>query len=166
MRKTTTSLAIFCSAVAVGVLTAGCGKRGDPLPPLRPYPGAAEGVEIRQVGNRIELEWRAPTRNTDGTIEKLELAEVEVRRRIIDIAALIEEQTKVIEPPEPPDPEEEAETEEAETEDLETEEPVTEEPETETDERPTTLPSEPVPSLRSLNAVSYTHLTLPTTRIV
>jgi len=121
---------------------------------LRPYPGAAEGVKIRQVGNRIELEWRAPTRNTDGTTEKLELAEVEVRRRIVDIAALIEEQTKVIEPPDPPDspdPEEEAETEEAETEDLETEEP-----ETETEERPTTLPSEPVPSvpsLRSLNDV-------------
>ncbi len=67
---------------------------------MRPFPAAAEGLTIRQIGNRIELEWRAPTSNTDGTIEKLELAEVEVRRRIIDIAALVEAQTETIEPPE------------------------------------------------------------------
>jgi len=95
---------------------------------VRPFPGAAEGLAIRQVGNRIELEWRAPTRNTDGTTEKLELAEVEVRRRIIDIAALVEAQTEVIEPPEP-----------------EAEDPKTEDPETETDDRAVTEPSEPSP---------------------
>ncbi len=137
MRKTTTSLAIFCSAVAIISTSAGCGKRGDPLPPLRPFPDSAEGLTIRQIGNRIKLEWRAPTRNTDGTVEKLELAEVEVRRRIIDIAALVEAQTEMIEPPEPePKPEEDAETEDLET----------EEPETEPDERPVTEPSEPSPA--------------------
>ena len=146
MRKTTTSLAIFCSAVAVGVLcvSAGCGKRGDPLPPLRPFPAAAEGLTIRQVGNRIELEWRAPTRNTDGTTEKLELAEVEVRRRIIDIAALVEAQTEVIEPPDPePEPKKDAEPEDIETE--------PEDIETETDERPATEPSEPSPPMPSIH---------------
>ena len=142
MRKTTTSLAIFCSAVAVGVgvmsASAGCGKRGDPLPPLRPFPDAAEGLTIRQIGSRIELEWRAPTRNTDGTTAKLELAEVEVRRRNIDIAALVEAQTEVIDPPEPepePEPKKNAEP----------EDPETEEPEPETDQRPVTEPSEPSP---------------------
>lgn len=78
-----------------------CGKRGDPLPPLRPFPGTAQGLTIRQVGDQITLTWQAPTQNTDGTIEKLELSEVEVRRRIIDIAALVEEQTETIEPEEP-----------------------------------------------------------------
>lgn len=98
----------------------GCGKRGDPLPPLRPYPGAAQNLTIGQAGNRIQLEWRAPVRNTDGTTEKLELAEVEVRRRVIDIPKLIEEQTKTIEPE--PEPSEEVE----EVAESETEEPETE----------------------------------------
>ena len=132
MRKTTTSLAIFCSVVAVITTSARCGKRGDPLPPLRPFPGAAEELTVRQIGNRIKLEWRAPTHNTDGTTEKLELAEVEVRRRIIDILALVEAQTQTIEP--------------RELEEDREKEPKTEEPETpetpETMEAPETEPGE------------------------
>lgn len=79
---------------------AGCGKRGDPLPPLRPFPAAAEGLTVRQVGNLLRLEWRAPARNSDGTTEKLDLAEVEIRRRVVDIDALVEAQTEPYEPPE------------------------------------------------------------------
>lgn len=56
---------------------------------------------MRQVGDRIRLEWRAPSRNTDGTVEKLELSEVEIRRRVIDIPALVEAQTETVEPETP-----------------------------------------------------------------
>jgi hypothetical protein len=65
---------------------------------LRPFPAAAESLTIRQIGNRIQLQWSAPSLNTDRTTEKLELAQVEVRRRVIDIQALVEAQTLTIEP--------------------------------------------------------------------
>ena len=91
---------------ALVLVTTGCGRRGDPLPPLRPYPGAATAVSVRQDGERIRLFWTAPARNTDGTTDKLELAEVEIRRHVIDLPALIEEQTEPfgVEDPEDEDP--------------------------------------------------------------
>ena len=83
-----------------------CGKRGDPLPPLRPIPAPAETFTIRQVGDVIRLEWTAPSANQDRTTENVLLRDVDIRRRIIDLPALIEEQTKIIEPKEPKEPEE------------------------------------------------------------
>ena len=83
-----------------------CGKRGDPLPPLRPIPAPAEAFTIRQVGDVIRLEWTAPSANQDRTTENVLLRDVDIRRRIIDLPALIEEQTKIIEPKEPKEPEE------------------------------------------------------------
>ena len=82
-----------------------CGKRGDPLPPLRPIPAPAEAFTIRQVGDVIRLEWTAPSANQDRTTENVLLRDVDIRRRIIDLPALIEEQTKIIEPKEPKEPE-------------------------------------------------------------
>ena len=81
-----------------------CGKRGDPLPPLRPIPAPAEAFTIRQVGDVIRLEWTAPSANQDRTTENVLLRDVDIRRRIIDLPALIEEQTKIIEPKEPKEP--------------------------------------------------------------
>ena len=111
MRRTTTSpatffeKALFAALVMAAALVA-CGKRGDPLPPLRPIPAPAEPFTIRQVGDVIRLEWTAPSANQDRTTENVLLRDVDIRRRIIDLPALIEEQTKIIEPKEPKEPEE------------------------------------------------------------
>ena len=105
--RTTISLAIFFSSV-IGLTGLGCGKRGDPLPPIRPFPGRAEEVTVWQSGSRIQLSWLAPTRNTDDTTVKLELLEVEIRGRIIDIPSLLEQQTELYEPEVSENQEEEA----------------------------------------------------------
>ena len=121
-----------------------CGKRGDPLPPLRPVPAPAEAFTIRQVGDVIRLEWTAPSVNQDRSTENVLLRDVDIRRRIIDLPALIEEQTKIIEPKDPEDtkPEETKEDADAEvTIDPLTGEPVeATTPETESDEEPPPLP--------------------------
>ena len=114
-----------------------CGKRGDPLPPLRPIPGPADGFTIRQVGDVIRLEWTAPSANQDQTTENVLLRDVDIRRRIIDLPALIEEQTKIIEPKDPKDIKEEGG--EVIIDPL-TGEPVEATPETESVEEPPPLP--------------------------
>jgi hypothetical protein len=76
----------------VGVLAA-CGKRGDPLPPLRPVPDVAEQVSVEQIGDQLRLEWKAPARNHDGTTENLDLREARVLRRVLDLDALVKAQT-------------------------------------------------------------------------
>ena len=111
MRRTTTSPATFFekalfAALVMAAAFVACGKRGDPLPPLRPIPAPAEAFTIRQVGDVIRLEWTAPSANQDRTTENVLLRDVDIRRRIIDLPALIEEQTKIIEPKEPKEPEE------------------------------------------------------------
>ena len=62
-----------------------CGKKGDPLPPLRLVPAPAEGVTLRQVGDRLRLGWKAPARNEDGTTEGVDLEGARVMRRVTDI---------------------------------------------------------------------------------
>ena len=109
MRRTTTSPATFFekalfAALVMAAAFVACGKRGDPLPPLRPIPAPAEAFTIRQVGDVIRLEWTAPSANQDRTTENVLLRDVDIRRRIIDLPALIEEQTKIIEPKEPKEP--------------------------------------------------------------
>ena len=113
-----------------------CGKRGDPLPPLRPVPAPAEAFTIRQVGDVIRLEWMAPSVNQDRSTENVLLRDVDIRRHIIDLSALIEEQTKIIEPKDPEDTKPEDEV----TIDPLTGEPVEATPETESDEEPPPLP--------------------------
>lgn len=48
---------------------------------------------MQQIGDRLRLEWRAPTRNQDGTREKLDLREARVLRRVLDLDALVKAQT-------------------------------------------------------------------------
>lgn len=79
-----------------------CGKRGDPLPPLRPVPSIAEGVSVSQEGTQIRLRWTAPATNSDETVEELDLERAILLRREIDLRALVAEQTTVAEPPQAP----------------------------------------------------------------
>ena len=150
MRRTTTSPATFFekalfAALVMAAAFVACGKRGDPLPPLRPIPAPAEAFTIRQVGDVIRLEWTAPSANQDRTTENVLLRDVDIRRRIIDLPALIEEQTKIIEPKEPKEPGEGEPGEGAKaTIDPLTGEPVDAAPETESDEElPPTGPDPP-----------------------
>jgi predicted small lipoprotein YifL len=60
-----TRLVVLAAAAVVGL--AGCGRKGPPLPPLRPVPGPVTAVTIRRVDKRIELRFAVPAINTDKT---------------------------------------------------------------------------------------------------
>ena len=77
-------LASFCLLGAVVLLCVACGKRGDPLPPLRPVPAPVAHIFIAQRGETVHLEWISPTRNLDGSTG-VNLEKVEILRRIIEI---------------------------------------------------------------------------------
>jgi hypothetical protein len=50
-------------------------------------------VSIEQIGDRLRLEWKAPSHNRDHAGEELDLREARVLRRVIDLAALVKAQT-------------------------------------------------------------------------
>ena len=69
-------------AAACVVLLAACGKKGNPLPPLRPVPAAIPDLSARRIDNRVELSFTVPTANADGTtpvaIDRVEIFAVPV----------------------------------------------------------------------------------------
>jgi hypothetical protein len=73
VKRTARSLLILVAAVDVAT----CGKRGDPLPPLRPVPAPLSDVTARRVDNRVELRFRIPATNADNStppaIERVEI---------------------------------------------------------------------------------------------
>lgn len=64
-------------AVTLLVITAACGKKGPPLPPLRPVPAAVADLTARRVGADIYLQFTVPVQNQDGT-RPADLAAVEI----------------------------------------------------------------------------------------
>lgn len=70
--------AAWCAA---GLLVAiSCGKRGDPLAPLRPIPGRVTEMTAARVGDRVELRLTIPAANIDGTspaaVDRIEIYRV------------------------------------------------------------------------------------------
>jgi predicted small lipoprotein YifL len=63
--------------VALAALAA-CGKRGDPLPPLRHIPQPVADLQLSQRGDRLEIRYVAPRITTSG--ERLPLLEIELLR--------------------------------------------------------------------------------------
>jgi len=57
---------ILCAVVAACLPFAGCGKRGDPLPPLRRDPRPPGQFLVAQRGQAIEVRLTAPTSSVDG----------------------------------------------------------------------------------------------------
>lgn len=57
--------------LAAGLLAvlaaAACGKRGNPLPPLRAVPARIADLAAHRVDDRVELSWTVPAANADGT---------------------------------------------------------------------------------------------------
>jgi hypothetical protein len=58
--------------------SSGCGKKGDPLPPLRPTPQPVTGLSLSQKGDRLEIALVAPRAGTDGS--RLGVLELEILR--------------------------------------------------------------------------------------
>lgn len=55
-----------CLALSLFLSSAGCGKKGDPLPPLRFVPAAAQDLSVRQEGGLILLELAYPRATVGG----------------------------------------------------------------------------------------------------
>jgi hypothetical protein len=49
------------------LVLAGCGRKGNPMPPLRPMPARLADLAARRVDDRIELRFTIPAANADGT---------------------------------------------------------------------------------------------------
>jgi hypothetical protein len=59
------------------LLSAGCGKKGPPLPPLRLVPNAVADVSARRTGQEVTLRFVLPTTNANGG-GRIDLDHVEV----------------------------------------------------------------------------------------
>ena len=67
-----------CAALLGGLLLASCGKRGDPLPPLRRTPHPVTNLRVAQHGDRLEVSFVAPRGYADQA--RLPILEVELFR--------------------------------------------------------------------------------------
>ena len=76
------------SAVLALAAAAGCGKRGDPLPPLKRAPLPVTALRVAQRGGLIEISYQAPRTWSDGS--RLPVLEVELIKadREGDLAAV------------------------------------------------------------------------------
>ena len=66
--------------VAVAATAVACGRRGDPLAPLRPTPGAPVVVAARRIGDRVAIRFTMPAINLDNTTP-IDLLRVDVYAR-------------------------------------------------------------------------------------
>jgi hypothetical protein len=65
-------------AALLALSVVGCGKRGDPLPPLRRVPQPVIGLNLAQRGDKLEIAYTVPRNTTDGG--RLPVLEVDVLR--------------------------------------------------------------------------------------
>ena len=86
--------------VAIAAATFDCGRRGDPLAPLRPAPAAVGTLTARRIGDRVTLGFTLPAKNQDNTPVDLLRVDVyarstpegsprPVREQIVDQANLV-----------------------------------------------------------------------------
>lgn len=75
----------LASWLALGLVAAGCGKKGPPLAPLRPVPAAVATIEAHRLGDTVRLDITVPDRNADGT-RPADLRRLEVYGLTIDPA--------------------------------------------------------------------------------
>ena len=67
-----------CAVVLGALALASCGKRGDPLPPLRRTPQPVTDLRVSQHGDRLEISFVAPRAYADAS--RLPVLEVEIFR--------------------------------------------------------------------------------------
>lgn len=58
-------LAVFIAVISI--LTAACGKVGDPLPPFIRVPAPVDNLDVRQRGYELWFSWTNPSMNIDGS---------------------------------------------------------------------------------------------------
>ena len=67
-------LGVFLVLVVTAIA---CGKKGDPLPPLRPIPGRIADLAATRSGERVELRFTIPYETLDRTppsaIDRIEI---------------------------------------------------------------------------------------------
>lgn len=77
MRHRRTRTLAILALLAVSVVA--CGKKGNPLPPLRPLPSRIPDLTAHRTDDRIELRFTVPSTNADGSTP-LALARIEIYR--------------------------------------------------------------------------------------
>lgn len=70
-------LRVFVFALVLVAGAARCGKKGPPLPPLRPVPAKVGDLTARRLGGDVHLKFTVPPTNQDGTAPA-DIARVEV----------------------------------------------------------------------------------------
>jgi hypothetical protein len=58
---------LLVGTVALGLAASACGKRGDPLPPIRIIPAPTKDLSVHQRGMELDLELAYPTTTAAGT---------------------------------------------------------------------------------------------------
>ena len=64
--RTSVALRLLLVGALVGVAAA-CGKKGPPLPPLRPAPDKPTGVSVVRRAGEVTIHYSTPVRNMDGS---------------------------------------------------------------------------------------------------
>jgi hypothetical protein len=68
---------LLCAVALTAVLSAVCGKKGPPLPPLLKVPVAPPDLAASRRGDIVDLQFTVPSTNTDGTrpanVERVEI---------------------------------------------------------------------------------------------
>ena len=92
------SIRHWAFAAAISIASAGCGKKGPPLPPIVHIPAAVETVEARRRGNEVSLTVTVPAKNIDGTVP-VDIGRIEIygytgntappRARFLEVATLV-----------------------------------------------------------------------------
>jgi predicted small lipoprotein YifL len=70
-------LVVGSSLAALCIASAGCGKKGPPLPPIVHIPSAVDKVEARRRGDEVTVTVTVPSKNIDGTMP-VDVARIEV----------------------------------------------------------------------------------------
>ncbi len=65
------------AALAILMLAFGCGRKGPPLPPLRPLPGPIPDLAATRTDDRVTLTFTVPKANRDGSTPSV-VAQVEI----------------------------------------------------------------------------------------
>jgi hypothetical protein len=76
-RRPPERLALLCAVALTAALSAACGKKGPPLPPLLKVPVAPPDLVVVRRGDIVDLQFTVPSTNTDGTrpanVERVEI---------------------------------------------------------------------------------------------
>lgn len=70
-------MAVGSCLAALSIVSAACGKKGPPLPPIVHIPAAVENVEALRRGDEVSVTVTVPSKNVDGTMP-VDVARIEV----------------------------------------------------------------------------------------